>query len=87
MSEAAVGSDSRALQAGGRRFDPGHAHQSPLGFRDLEGPLSEPWYSLLRNCRQEGLPRPLLVIAKARKCLKIRRPDRAVIKIRSRSPV
>jgi hypothetical protein len=28
MSEAVVGSDSRALQAGGHRFDPGHVHQN-----------------------------------------------------------
>ena len=27
MNEAFVRSDSRALQAGGRRFDPGHVHQ------------------------------------------------------------
>jgi hypothetical protein len=36
MSEAFVRNDSRALQAGGRRFDPGHVHQpSACNFNQL----------------------------------------------------
>jgi hypothetical protein len=49
MSEAIVGTDSRALQAGGHRFDPGHVHQS---IQQLSG--SRP-LQLVNICEQNTL--------------------------------
>jgi len=60
MSKAVVGRDSRALQAGGHRFDPGHVHQSIQRFSGSVGnDLFELVHVLVHTYPQKRLFRPL----------------------------
>ena len=58
MNETAVGSDSRALQAEGRRFDPCHVHQFDFRFSIhlLRAPIAALLSQLFGAIDRAGLP-------------------------------